>query len=365
MLRPYSATCVQSIIRKVKSKASKEATIRENLYRNLSLIDNLTNLGWAPPKLFAFPEFFLQGFPSGESLAEWLEVAIRIPGEETEVLAACARAKGIYLAAHAYEVDDEWPGRVFNTAFIIDPKGEIILRYRKLNSPVTTTPGDIFTAYLERYGIEGIFPVAETPLGKLACMICYDVNFPEVARCLAMRGAEVILHLTGEPHGGYRDSWDCAKRARAYENLVYIVSPNHGMYLSPIDDERFADASGLLFQDRQAHPIAPMFRSYGHSKIIGPDGKILAEVNGPGEAAISAPIDIEALRYRRAQPGMNFLAQVRAGLFAKVYEQTELYPLNTFAKEPMKTLWQENSAITRQAIAGMIERGIYVAPSEG
>ncbi len=363
MIKPYNVMCVQSMIRKVKSKASKDGTIRENIYRNLSLVEAQSRHMGTSPKIVVFPEFFLQGYPLGESLEEWAAIAIRVPGEETAILSSAAKEGGVYLAAHAYEVDDDWPGRIFNTAFIIDPQGEVILRYRKINSPITTTPGDVFTEYVERYGIEGVFPVVDTPYGKLACMICYDVNFPEVARCLAMRGAEVILHLTGEPHASHRESWECAKRARAYENLVYLVSSNHGMYISPLDDSRFADASGPLFEDRQATMLSPMFRSYGRSMIIGYDGKIMAVIDGVGEATISARLEIESLRYARQQPAMNFLSQLRTGLFAPMYSQTELFPLDSFAKNPMANLWEDTRDINKQTIERLTAKGIYTPPS--
>ena len=142
---------------------------------------------------------------------------------------AGSKERGCYIVGNLYERDDDWPGRLFNTSFIVDPDGQIILKYRKNNGPnnlntTYTGPGDVYTEYTERYGEDSMFPVADTDIGRLGCLTCTDVVFPEMARCLALRGAEVLIHPTAEPYAPEGEAWDVLRRARAYENLCYFLS---------------------------------------------------------------------------------------------------------------------------------------------
>jgi predicted amidohydrolase len=250
-----------------------------------------------------------------------------------------------YLCGAVLEHDPEWPGLFFNTAFVVGPEGDVILRYRKVDTGwnlAYTTPGDVYSAYVKRYGgPEAVFPVVDTPLGRLGCLICYDVNFFEVARCLTYRGAEVLLHPTGEPHGGHRPSWEQARRTRAYENLVYFATANQG------------SVSGSRF---------PNFRSRGHSEIIDYEGRVLAVADAVGETLISATVDVEMLRYRRSQAWMNFPAQLKAGMFAKVYRAAQCYPPDLFVDRPMEDRHEGRRAV-EETIRRYQQIGRYV-PSE-
>jgi predicted amidohydrolase len=366
MAAPYTAAIVQSLIRHVGDPATKRATIRENVHRNLSMIEYVAHR-FGGAKLFVMPEFSLTGAEHVRSVDDWTKVALQIPGEETEILGQAAREMNIYIAGGTMEYDPEWPNRWFNSAFIIDPSGDVILRYRKLNGADVqghthyTTPGSIHDAYLERYGIEGLFPVVDTPIGKLACLLCYDINFPEVARALALRGAEILIYPTGEPYGAHRQAWEQARRTRAYENLVYLISANHGMYAAPVRDGRFLDDGSGLFEERVRGEVAPLFRSHGESEIVDYQGRVLAVINGPGEALITAPIDIEALRLRRAQARSNFLAQLRADVYAPFYAQAEACPINHWLERPIHDR-REGAELTRSVIRRFQERGTYVPP---
>jgi len=124
------------------------------------------------------------------------KVAIEIPGEETDKLAAKARKYNSYIFGASYELDADWPDRYFNCGFIIDPAGEIALKYRKIQCGVIETgcsPHEVLDEYFERYGYDSLFPVLDTPIGKLGLLICADGLFgPKVARALAMKGAEIL-----------------------------------------------------------------------------------------------------------------------------------------------------------------------------
>ena len=182
---------------------------------------------------------------------------------------------------------------------MVAPSGAVVLRYRRLNSMFAPTPHDVWDRYLEVYGLEAVFPVARTEIGNLACVASEEILYPEIARCHAMRGAEILIHPTSEMGSPALTPKDVAKRARAIENMAYVVSAN---------------SAGI-----RGTPI-PAASTDGMSKIIDPTGLVLAEA-GPGETmAATAEIDLEALRRLRRRPGMaNLLSRQRFELFAESY----------------------------------------------
>lgn len=364
----YQAAALQTIIREVRDRATKAETIRENVNRSLALIDYVTTR-FGNAKLCVLPEFSLQGFDHWDSLDELLAVCITIPGPELGPFREVAAKKGIYIAGSAFEVDADWPGRWFNSTFLIDDRGEIALRYRKIfcgsvqsGFSHNTSPMDVYSEYVQRYGVEGLFPVADTPLGRLGMLVCYDICVPEVARCLALQGAEILLYPTGEPYAWYMEPWEWVKRARAFENLVYVISANHGAYYCQLPNGEWTDSPGLVYQDRVTTEIAPAMRSQGKSEIIDFNGKPLATATGPGEAVILAEIDLEALRRKRAQPGGNFLAQLPVELYAREYARARLRPASAFVDAPLTDRHTANDLL-KQTVQDLVDRGIFVAPS--
>jgi predicted amidohydrolase len=111
-------------------------------------------------RLVVLPEYFLTGFPMGDSLAVWGEKAcLEMAGAEYEALGEIAQKNKIFLAGNAYELDPNFPGLYFQTCFVLDPSGSIVLRYRRLNSMFAPTPHDVWDKYLDCYGIDGVFPL--------------------------------------------------------------------------------------------------------------------------------------------------------------------------------------------------------------
>lgn len=246
----------------------------------------------------------------GEALEDWAEKAcLEMAGAEYEALGAIAQKHRIFLAGNAYEVDPHFPGLYFQACFAIDPAGSIVLRYRRLNSLFAPTPHDVWDRYLEHYGLDGIFPVARTEIGNLAAVASDEILFPEVARCLAMRGAEVLLHPTSEVYGQPRSPKDAAKISRAVENMMYVVSAN---------------TAGIA---NSAIPIASVD---GGSKIVDYRGLVLAETGAGESMAAFAEVDLAALRRYRRQPGlMNTLSRQRFDAYAESYRDSQFYPRNT------------------------------------
>ncbi|MDG6922855.1 MAG: hypothetical protein JRN67_06125, partial [Nitrososphaerota archaeon] len=212
MTELYQITCVQTVIHSCGGVDVAESRIRRkaNLGRALELLDRRCGGRRAGSmKIAVFPEFFLAGIPSKETAKEWIEKAcIETPGEETDRFGEYARKYGLYIAGNAYAVDRDLPGAYFNTSFVIDPQGKIVSIYKRNHSSYCSTPGDLWDEFLKKKGYDALFPVVDSPLGKLACFPCGEINFPEVARMFRMKGTEVLLHPTGEPYGEHREGWE-------------------------------------------------------------------------------------------------------------------------------------------------------------
>jgi predicted amidohydrolase len=262
-----------------------------NLARAIQLIRRQAR--WNPARLYVLPEFFLTGSGGvGRPGPARDLMCVTLPGPELEPLAALAREIGAFIAGMVFEVIPRWPDRYWNTAFILDPRGEVILRYRKHYDPTgITRPGDVLAEYVEHFGEDALFPVVDTEIGRLACLTCYDINFPEVARALALKGAEVLIHPTAEGRAPFlmpdTGGWDLARRVRAYENLCFLVSANLG---------------------RTRESDLPEERMGGSSRIINWDGRVLVAADSIGELILQTEIDLGELRRQRGQRHMNFLA---------------------------------------------------------
>lgn len=350
MIRPFIAVAIQANIQMPDisgSEAEARKTMQENLRRSCELID------WSARELqrtrktsliAGLGESFLHSFPraSGGRVADLLKVCIRIPGDEIRQLADRAKANGIYVFGTAFEIDDSWGPRLFfNTGFLIDPEGKVILKYRKNHGGAIdsyTTPHDVLDEYLARYGEDALFPVVDTPLGKIGCMICSDGFLPETARALALNGAEVILFpiSTFEP---IHQQYHLVCRARAFENNVYLVSPN----------------VGYTFSKERPEAVA------GNSIIVDYLGRPLIATGATGETTISTSIDIEALRCYRESNTFSLLAWVRNEVYLPTYTKV-MHPANQFLNQP-KTTIAEEATVQRKTIESLLERHIFTPPS--
>lgn len=235
-------------------------------------------------RLVVLPEYFLTGYPRGEDPAEWRAKACLHPdGPEYELLGESARGNGVWLSGNAYETDDNFPDLHFQCSFIIDPSGELILRYRRQISMFAPTPHDVLARFLEIYGEDALYPVADTEIGRLACVASEEILFPEISSELARRGAEVICHSSSEQGSLQPTPKNIAKRARAFENQAYVVSAN---------------SAGI------AGPGFPEDSTDGHSQVVDFKGRLLAEAAFGESMCGFAELDIEALRRERAKTAM-------------------------------------------------------------
>ena len=253
-----------------------------------------------PVRLVVLPEYLFTSYPGRISIPDFAaRVGWSEGGPEYEALGGVAERLGMFLAGNAYETDEAFPEFYFQTCFIIAPSGDVVLRYRRLISMFAPSPHDVWEAYLDKYGLEGVFPVARTEIGNLAAIASEEILYPEIARALALRGAEVFCHSSSEVGSPIATNKDIAKQARAFENLAYVISSN---------------TAGI------AGTAMPLSSAEGNSQVVDWKGRVIAQ-SGDGETFTAfAPIDLGALREGRKTPAMtNYLARQRPSLFAEAY----------------------------------------------
>lgn len=314
-ISPYYALALQVTCDAVNADSSTSEA-RARMLRTLDRLEKQIAASRAfigsDVRLVVLPEYFLTGFPMGETIVGWADkAALEIGGAEYERLGQICQRQGIYLAGNAYELDAHFPDLYFQTSFLIDDGGQVVLRYRRLNSMYAPTPHDVWERYLEIHGLDGVFPVARTPLGNFGAIASEEILFPELARCLALRGAEIFLHSTSEAFGNGETPKDVCKKARAIENLAYVVSAN---------------SAGI-----DGTPI-PVASADGGSKVLDYRGHVLARAQTGESMTAHAEIDPQAVRRYRRRPGMmNLLARQRFELYAESYTRASFHPPNTMA----------------------------------
>jgi predicted amidohydrolase len=351
----YEALLVQHCARLIPLDRTVDAAalIERNLDEALALAGSRANV--PSVRLVVFPEFWLTG-PGGigavlRSVEDMERLAISYPGHVFDRIAAFAQANKVYVAFQNFELHPKFPHRVFNSAFLMDDAGNLLHTYRKNQCADVwgllpdTTPGSILSRYLDVLGEDALFPVADTPLGRLANMICFDNMIPEVTQGLRRAGAEIILHSTSEPHGGAgREVWDTVRRMRAFENCCYFLSAVDG------GEHLTHDSDTLTFFRR------------GHSKIVRFDGRVEGVVDGPGPVAFRVNIDLAALRRARADANVNLGLWDEPAVYRKHYGADVGLPNDLWSGDPKVNPYSGAKQLQAR-IATYLQRGIYVAPS--
>ncbi len=216
--------------------------------------------------LIAFPEMYLTGYTASRRIFDLCEPAT---GPSFERMAAFAAENNIYVAYGYPECrsddspaakDDERPA-VYNSMNFISDKGELIGTYAKSHlfagENIHFTPGQDFNVY-------------DTELGKIGLLICYDLEFPEPARRLAVRGAEVIIAISANM-GMFYAPHDHFAKSRAMENCAFLVYSN---YIG--SDNRFTYV--------------------GKSGVYAPDGALQCSDPDDAEGLVYAEIDLDKAR---------------------------------------------------------------------
>jgi predicted amidohydrolase len=215
-------------------------------------------------ELVVFPETVTTGYETNLTPEELWDLVDEAPGRITHDIQAAAKNLGVHVVWPTYRRAGE-RGAVYNSAILIGPDGEIIGIYDKTHpAPWERTDGGGWVQVGSRAD------VFETALGSIGMIICYDGDFPELSRLLAVKGAEIIVRASALQRS--YEIWYITNAARAYDNHVYIV------------------ASNLI------GPDACDNYGFGHSMIINPIAWRLAQARGT-EEIISAKLDPDPMRY--------------------------------------------------------------------
>ncbi len=342
---PYMALALQTTCFAVNGYADA-AGARPRMAETIARIEGqilaCKRFAGADLRLVVLPEYFLTGFPMGEPAAVWREkAALEIDGPEYQALGAAAAKADVFLSGNAYERDPHFPTLYFQTSFLIDPQGAVVLRYRRLVSLFAPSPYDVYDRYIEVYGKDALFPVADTALGRIAAIASEEILYPEIARAFAVRGAEVFVHSSSEAASPMLTPKNIAKQARAIENLAYVISANT------------AGIDGV--------PI-PKFSTDAGSKVVDYRGLVLSEA-GYGESMTAvAEIDLSALRRYRRRPGMgNILSRQPMALWAEAYGGAEVQPRNSLLDAAGAVVTPDPAwygARQRRVIAALEDKGV-------
>src|SRR5882757_1830725 len=350
MIRPYTAVGLIPTVRGIRK--------RDDIALNLEHIAHMVKAAaWLsslelPIRLIALPEGALQGFNDEvfdlDHVLYARECAIDIPGPETEALGAIAREYNAFVMGQAKAHHPDWKDCFFNVGFVIDPKGEVILRHYKVSPlfPVehSVCPHDIFDWWVDKYGLtlDAFWPVVDTEIGRLGIMMANEGSYPENARALALNGAEVVYRGSYPHPATGNELFEIQTRARALDNNMYVVAPNMGTY--------YLDADSAI----------PIDTFGGRSFIIDYRGRVVGRQEYGGVSTyVAGVIDIEAMRHHRDHAQWdNWLKDLRTELYGILYKDP-IYPKNLYLeREPMKHQEYRREVIEKQ-IALMHQRGIW------
>jgi len=249
---------------------TSSADVQDNLRTATALLHEAAQRG---ARLAALPEnFALMGMSDRDKFAIAEQDG---DGPIQQWLAELARELNLWIVAGTLPIKLPNEPRVAAASLVVNAQGERVARYDKIHL-FDVEVDDATRSYRESATIAPgqRVVVVDTPIGKLGLAVCYDVRFPELFRELSAQGAEVLVLPsaftvpTGQAH------WDVLLRARAVENLCYLLAPAQ---------------SGKHANGRE---------TYGHSMIVEPWGEVLTRLlDGPGVAV--AEIDLVKQRERR------------------------------------------------------------------
>ena len=205
------------------------------------------------------------------------DLAETIPGPSSEQFGKLAKELGVVIVLSLFE--RRAPGLYHNTAVVVEKDGTIAGKYRKMHIPDDP-------AYYEKFyftpGDLGFNPI-ETSVGKLGVLVCWDQWYPEAARLMAMKGADVLIYPTAigyestdleEEKQRQRNAWIISQRGHAVANGLPVIAVNRVGY----EPDPSGQTNGITF--------------WGNSFVAGPQGEMLYE-SGENEDVQVVEIDLK------------------------------------------------------------------------
>ena len=221
-------------------------------------------------------------------------LAVSIPSETTDFYSSLAKELGVVIVTSLFE--RRAPGLYHNTAVVFEKDGSIAGKYRKMHIPDDP-------AYYEKFyftpGDLGFEPI-NTSVGRLGVLVCWDQWYPEAARLMTLRGAEILIYPTAigwessdtpDEQARQREAWFTIQRAHAVANGLPVVSVNRVGH----EPDPSGNTNGIQF--------------WGSSFVAGPQGEFL--FNAPTDAEIISIIDIDMTRSENVRRWWPFLRDRR------------------------------------------------------
>lgn len=240
----------------------------DNIRRAIDLIGRAAD---EDARLIALPETFDY---RGDSV-DLEGIAEPLPGTALTPLQALAEEREVWILAGS--VHERNPrGKPFNTSVLIGPDGDIVAAYRKIHL-FDITIDDQSVTESTKYAAGSEVVLAYAAGVRMGLSICYDIRFPELYREMAAAGVDLIFipssftRMTGEAH------WDVLVRARAIENLSFVVAPG------------------------QAGTGSGGIPTYGHSMVVDPWGRVLARASNEEGILVFADLDFDLVTEARQQ----------------------------------------------------------------
>jgi beta-ureidopropionase len=263
----------------------KEAAIR----KHLSLAEEAGKQG---VQILCLQEIFHGPYFCAEQDVKWYRTAEPVPGPITERFAPLARKHRMSIILPVYEMEQE--GVYYNAAAVLDADGSYLGKTRKVHIP-HTHPG-FWEKFYFKPGSLG-FPVFRTAYARIGVFICYDRHFPECARILALKGAEILFNPSATTEGKSRYLWELEQPAQAVANGVFIGACNRVGLEKPWEFGRF----------------------YGCSYFVDPRGKIMIRGSEDRDEVITSDLDLEQIR--EVRDGWQFFRDRRPELYGEICQQ--------------------------------------------
>ena len=292
------ASVVQTRVNGVNG-ANPGPDIRRNLDYFLESIDIAQGNG-PPSDLLLFHEFPITGF-SEWTREQHYDLALEVPGPEIDEVAKKAQQYNCYIVFGAYAKDlENWPGHILHLMVMVGPEGNVVAKHWKQRNVRGLFPGgemytsviyDVYDRFVEMYGVDAVIPITQTDIGNIAMSA---VQFePELFRCMAMKGAEIICRVAT---GGFE--FDDI-RLTSYHNSLYTMITNNSVSTQGRQPGYFEDEN---------------YGGPGQSAIFGPRGVELAKA-GVFETKQTAFLPMAQFRAKHRIP------DVHMQIYRPVFEQ--------------------------------------------
>lgn len=249
--------------------------------------------------------------------SQYLETA---DGTSVKLFAHLAKQYKAVIIIPVYERSAK--GKNFNTCFVLDTQGKLLKPYRKMHIP--HDPGFYEKYYFEEGPDDG-YEVYKTPYGNISVLICFDQWFPEAARAVKLKGADIIFYPTAignligfkqnKDQGDWHEAWEMTQRSHAIDNSVVVCAVN-----------RVGTEGKLKF--------------WGQSFVSGPFGKIMARASKTREEVVICQVDLSLNKY--VEDGWGFMPNRRPksyqSLVKEVAKRTSKLRNSAYFKESKKIL---------------------------